>query len=517
MENTKPITNYINDGFIIKNNDGEDEIMHIPYNLNNILISEMDIIQILAKYNVNIDKINHIEYFRQAFTHKSYCKKDNQPQHILDAAKLELGNPSELLELMDKCYDRIEYFGDRVLKLIVSMYLFHRYPKQDEGFMTRLQTKLEDKKNLAIMSKEIGLNKFFIISKQIEMMNGRNLDKIHEDVFESFIGALFLSNGFEPCMFLIINLLETLIDYSEKLYCDNNYKDQLLRVHHQKQWKFPQYITIHFEGPHHKRKYIMGVERHDVEPDCPIEKRCISFGVGSSKKEGEQVAAKMALIIHGILKKDQYSQSDIYYPPWDKIFKFDGETMIINQDFKDTIISENSTQHMELVNNNHVEILTKNIETNNELTKKTVNKKTDELIEETVDKKTNESIEEIVKKPTKKTVNKTVEKPTKKTVDKKTNESIEEIVKKPTKKTVNKKTDESIEEIVEKPTKKTVEKPTKKTVNKTVEKPINKTVEKPTKKTVNKTVNKKTKQKADKINNEQIDDIDGGNFSDKSV
>ncbi len=329
-------TNYINEGFIIKNPDGEDEIIQIPYNLNNILVNESDIIQILNTYNVKLDKINHIEYFQQAFTHKSYCKKDIYPQHILDAAKDELGNPPELLDLFEKSYERLEYFGDRVLKVIVSMYLFHRYPRQDEGFMTRLQTKIEDKKNLSIMSKEIGLSKYFIISKQIESMNGRSLEKIHEDVFESFIGALFLSNGFEPCMFLIVNLLETLIDYSEKLYCDNNYKDQLLRVHHQNKWKFPEYVTIHFEGPPHKRKYIMGVEKQDSNESTPLENRCISFGIGSSKKEGEQNAAKMALIIHGILKQDQYSSSDIYYPPWDKIATFDGETMIIKSPDSET-------------------------------------------------------------------------------------------------------------------------------------------------------------------------------------
>lgn len=340
METIKANTNYMNDGFVVKNSDGEDEVIHIPYNLNNVLVNEQDIIQILSLHNVQINKINHIEYFRQAFTHKSYCKKDIYPQHILDCAKLELGNPSDLLELMDKSYERMEYFGDRVLKVIVSMYLFHRYPRQDEGFMTRLQTKVEDKKTLAILSREIGLSKYFIISKQIEMMNGRNLEKIHEDVFESFIGALFLSNGFEPCMFLIINLLETMIDYSEKLYCDNNYKDQLLRIHHQNKWKFPQYVTIHFEGPPHKRKYIMGVECHDVEPDTPIENRCVSFGIGSSKKEGEQNAAKMALIIYGILKQDQYSQSDIYYPPWEKIANFDGETMIIKNDLTENLSTD---------------------------------------------------------------------------------------------------------------------------------------------------------------------------------
>jgi ribonuclease-3 len=340
-------TNYINDGFIVKNNNGEDEIIHIPYNLNNILITESDIIQILNKYNVTIDKINHIDYFIKAFTHKSYCMKDIYPMNILESAKNELGNPPNLLELRKESYERLEYFGDRVLKLIVSMYLFHRYEDQDEGFMTRLQTKIEDKKNLAIMSKEIGLGKFFLISKQIESMNGRNLEKIHEDVFESFIGALCLSNGIEPCLHLIVNLLETLIDYSEKLYCDNNYKDQLLRIHHQNKWKFPQYIKIHEEGPPHKRKYIMGVEKYDVTSNCPNDQRCIGFGIGTSKKEGEQNAAKMALIILGILKNDQYNDDDIFYPPWDKINNFDGENIIsdsnkINDYHSDSEFSDKS-------------------------------------------------------------------------------------------------------------------------------------------------------------------------------
>jgi len=328
-------TNYINEGYIYKNSEGEDEIIQIPYNLNNIIIKEDDILKILKTYNVNIEKVNHIQYFIQAFTHKSYCKKDILPEDILNASKNELGNPPGLIELFDNSYERLEYFGDRVLKVIVSMYLFHRYPKQDEGFMTRLQTKLEDKKNLAIMSKEIGLGKYFIISKQIEIMNGRNLDKMHEDVFESFVGALFLSNGFEPCMFLIVNLLETLVDYSEKLYCDNNYKDQLLRVHHQNKWTFPKYITIHHEGLPHKRKYIMGVEKHNVKSNDPIEKRCIAFGIGNSKKEGEQNAAKMALAIHGILKVDQYTQNDIYYPPWEKIGNSENDTIIINHEDKE--------------------------------------------------------------------------------------------------------------------------------------------------------------------------------------
>lgn len=325
------MTNYLETGVVINKENGETETYMIPYNINNFLVSEEDIINILKHYNVTITKINHLKYFHTAFTHKSYVKKDVFSDQVLKDSKNEMNNPKDLLELRKESYERLEYFGDRVVKIIVSMYLFHRYPNEDEGFMTRLQTKIEDKKNLSLFSKEIGLGKYFIISKQIESLNGRNLEKIHEDVFEAFMGALFLSNGFEPCCLLITNLLETLVDYSEKLYCDNNYKDNLLRYHHKMKWKFPKYHMIHNEGPAHKRIYIMGVE----DPTSTISSKeiqehimnknfkdiCISYGKGTSKKEGEQNAAKMALILHGVLNNDQYKLDDVYYPNWDKLYE----------------------------------------------------------------------------------------------------------------------------------------------------------------------------------------------------
>lgn len=332
------MTNYCETGYIYKKDNGEEDILYIPYNIENFLINENDVINLLDKYNVKLDKINHIDYFQKAFTHKSYCKKNYSiPTDILNCAKLEINN-EKLLELQDTSYERLEYFGDRVLKLIVSFYLFHRYPKQDEGFMTRLQIKLEDKKNLAIMSKEIGLGKFFIISKQIEMINGRGFDKLHEDIFEAFLGALFLSNGFEPCMYFIVNLLETLIDYSEKLYCDNNYKDILLRVHDVNKWKSPKYGLVHSEGIPPNTIYIMGVEKQNITSDISNEDKYISFGIGTSKKEGEQNAAKMALIILNKLNKDQYIEKDIYYPDWNKIKNYDGINHII---LKQKIVKSN--------------------------------------------------------------------------------------------------------------------------------------------------------------------------------
>jgi ribonuclease III len=319
---------YIRDGYVIYKDNGEEDIIPIPYNPNNVLISEEDIKNLLLKYGIKIDKVNHIEYFHKAFTHKSYLKKDIIPKEVLNRAKEELGNPSNLLELRDESYERLEYLGDRVIKLIVSKYLFLRYPDEDEGFMTRLQTKIEDKTNLTVMSKEIGLDKWFIIARQIEITHGRNLDKIHEDVFEAFMGALFLSNGYEPCLLLLINLLETMIDYSDKLYCDSNYKDKLLRLYHSNSWKYPKYEVIYYEGPPHKRMYLMGVLKNDNNNNTNIEDKYVGFGLANSKKAGEQKAAKMALITFGVLKDDQYNFSDLYYPKWNLIkeaFKYQEE------------------------------------------------------------------------------------------------------------------------------------------------------------------------------------------------
>ena len=301
-------------GYVIRKENNEEEIIPIPYNNNNNFIKEQDIINILKKIGVNISKVNCIKYIQRSFIHKSYIDKKVIPINILNEAK-KLINNKNLIELQKDSYERLEYLGDRVIKITLAEYLFLRYFDMDEGFMTKLQTKLEDKKNLALFSKELGLQKYFIISKQIEDKYGRQLDKIHEDVFEAFIGGLYLSNGLEPCKLLLINMLETLVDYSEKLYCDNNYKDILLRHYHKMDWKSPKYDVIHFEGPAHDRLFLMGVRKNDADKYNKKDKY-VGFGIGNSKKAGEQKAAKMALIIMNKLNKDQYNNNDIYYPDW---------------------------------------------------------------------------------------------------------------------------------------------------------------------------------------------------------
>jgi len=293
--------------------DDNNEDIYIPLNINNILITENNVINILNSRGVYLDKVN-IKLFIEAFTHKSYCKKNFHNEQLIEKEKAEINNKL-LLDLSDTEYGRLEFMGDRVIKLIVSTYLYHRYPNQDEGFMTRLQIKIEDKQNLAHMSKELGLEKYFIISKQIEQNNGRYSEKIHEDVFESFVGALYFSNGFSICLQFVTNLLETLIDYSDKLYYDNNYKDALMRVYHQNKWKSPIYVTLKEDGASHLKRYTMAVLASNGKK--------LGFGVSNTKKHGEQKAAKMALILLDELNEDQYTERDKYYPDFLNITDID--------------------------------------------------------------------------------------------------------------------------------------------------------------------------------------------------
>lgn len=333
------------DGVTINKDDGTQEIYMIPYNQNNILIQEQDVIFLLAKYQVSIPKVYNIKYFQESMTHKSYLKKDIFTDKILTKAKKELGNPVNLLELRNNSYERLEYLGDRVIKLIVSMYLFHRYPNQDEGFMTKLQTAIEDKTNLSKMSREIGLSKYFIISKQIENIRGREAEKFNEDIFEAFFGALYLSNGFNPCLELLLNLLESQIDYAEKLYRNKNYKDQLLRYYHSQKWGYPEYYQIGEFGPSHKRNFVMGVKKGEHKETSVTDENKLDigqgYGVGNKKRDAEQAASKMALILLGCLKDDQYLPEDIYYPNLEDITK---------QNKNDEINKQNRDKNIEEIN-----------------------------------------------------------------------------------------------------------------------------------------------------------------------
>ena len=268
----------------------------IPYNTVNILVKGSDISTILSKFGIDNVKVKNLSHFQEGFTHKSYIKKEyfNIHNHILKQEKDKLPN---VIDLQESSNERLEFLGDTVIKCVIASYLFKRYYEEDEGFMTRLKTKLEDTKSLSKYARRLGLESFMLVAKQIEDNNGRNSDKLLEDTFEAFMGALYEDQGFEICKTLINILLETEIDYAEILYKDTNYKDRLLRFYHNNKWSHPVYVLIKEESNNNKKMYTMGV--NDFQGNV------IAQATDTSKKRAEQKACAYALIKYNQMSEDQ--------------------------------------------------------------------------------------------------------------------------------------------------------------------------------------------------------------------
>jgi ribonuclease-3 len=267
-----------------------------PYNPNNFLASKEEIEEILRKTGINLP-IRDISLYHQAFTHKSYLKKILQ-NRTLDI-NIEKGN--DVLELQEESNERYEFLGDIVANTCIVYYLFRRYPKEQEGFMTKLKTNLISTQFYAKFARYLGLNRYLIISRHVEEQgNGRNSDKILENLFESFMASVFLdfSNipsvyttklgllsgpGFEICEKIVVHLLEKLIDFEDLTTNDTNYKDILLRYYQATFQITPKYIEISVDGPPNNRIFTMGVlDKAGV---------IIGRGVGNSKKKAEQLAS----------------------------------------------------------------------------------------------------------------------------------------------------------------------------------------------------------------------------------
>ena len=190
-------------------------------------------------------------------------------------------------ENLNSSYERIEFLGDSVLNLIIAKFIFHKYPDKEEGYLTRIRTKLVNGKTLAYLAKKINLNQFLIISKNVESINGRNNDRILEDIFEAFLCSIHTDLGYKYAENFVIRLINEHIDFNF-LEEDNNYKDILLRKCQQSLQINPEYELISTTGPAHKKVFTSIVIINGTR---------YSTGVGNTKKESEQNASKNTLEI----------------------------------------------------------------------------------------------------------------------------------------------------------------------------------------------------------------------------
>lgn len=277
---------------------GHEQLL-IPFNPANRLIMPYDVEHIIKKFGETIE-VKNIQFYRQALTHKSYV--DKPEYHNKDILDEYADIINESIPLQSRSNERLEFLGDTFIKSIFSDYLFKRFPDDSEGYMTRLKMTMECRDSLAMLAKRIGLDKFLILSIQIEESSGRTSDKLLEDCFESFIGALELDQGFELVKKVLTNLLENDFDFAGLLYNDKNYKDALMRFYHSCKWSHPKYVELDHTGPTNMRIFRAGVKDNDGN--------IISRGTGGTKKAAEQAAAKKALIHFHQLNQDQILEED---------------------------------------------------------------------------------------------------------------------------------------------------------------------------------------------------------------
>jgi len=216
-------------------------------------------------------KVKNVGYYQRALVHKSIYK----------AVKRYRGE----LPLQDYLFqhnERLEFLGDSVLSLIVANFLYHKYPDRDEGFLTRIKTKLVNGTQLAKLAKKINLGQHILMSNHVENIKGRESQKILEDAFEALLAAIFNDLGFDSVNGFVLNIIDTL-DFNEILV-EDNYKDLLLKYaqHDPIKPSTPEYILLTTDGPPHNRIFTVAVVINGVQ-------HC--HGTGKSKKQAEQIAA----------------------------------------------------------------------------------------------------------------------------------------------------------------------------------------------------------------------------------
>ncbi|OMP68571.1 ribonuclease III [Domibacillus epiphyticus] len=202
---------------------------------------------------------------KQAFTHSSYVNEHRRKPH--------------------EDNERLEFLGDAVLELTVSQFLYKTYPVMSEGELTKLRAAVVCEPSLVTFANELEFGRLILLGKGEEMTGGRMRPALLADVFEAFIGALYLDQGMES----VIRFLERAVfpkisagAFSHVM----DFKSQLQEYVQRELKGSPAYRVLEEKGPAHNKEFITEVSLNGT---------ILGTGSGRSKKEAEQFAARMAL------------------------------------------------------------------------------------------------------------------------------------------------------------------------------------------------------------------------------
>lgn len=226
--------------------------------------SSLNFSQLVKKIGFNFQNENLI---KNAFVHRSY----------LNEYKGYRGLSNE----------RLEFFGDSIISLIVSKFLFENLAKSSEGELTKLRAALVRTETLAKIASNLELGKYLLLSKGEEESGGRSNISIMANTFEALVGAIYLDLGLITVeKFIKETILDDWQNLAQNAVIDHKSKLQevLQRIYHQS----PSYKLISSWGPDHEREFEIGVY---------LEEKLLGRGAGKNKQQAAQNAAKAALSV----------------------------------------------------------------------------------------------------------------------------------------------------------------------------------------------------------------------------
>ena len=214
----------------------------------------------------------HIQFhdrqlLKQAFTHASYVNEHRYSQHADN--------------------ERLEFLGDAVLEVTVSEYLYRLFPDRPEGELTKLRAAIVCEPSLVKFAENLEFGHYVLLGKGEELTGGRTRPALLADVFESFVGALYLDQGLDAVKsFLERHMFPKLeLGVGGKLQI-TDYKTELQELTQHHNLGALEYRIVEERGPAHEREFVSEVH---------MDGRCLGRGMGRSKKEAEQQAAAVAL------------------------------------------------------------------------------------------------------------------------------------------------------------------------------------------------------------------------------
>ena len=179
--------------------------------------------------------------------------------------------------------ERLEYLGDAVLNLIVAEYLFKKYPFKDEGFLTKIRSKIVSRESLNNLGRKVGLKELINFKNVNEY--SKNYNSIYGDALEAIIGAVYLDVGFEYCQeYIVKNIIIPYYNFDELVNKTHNFKSKIL------EWSQKEKKLIKFST----KKITLKNNSSQFESILIIENKEISKGFGSNKKSAEKDASRLA-------------------------------------------------------------------------------------------------------------------------------------------------------------------------------------------------------------------------------